>query len=57
MQNVIDLYAAQPFWFWLAWLVMGAAFVLTVVTGVMYVFDALRLRAAATAGKDRDGDA
>lgn len=46
-----------PFWFWLAWLVMGAAFVLTVVTGVMYVFDALRLRAAATAGKDRDGDA
>ena len=49
--------AVLPFWFWLAWLVMGAAFVLTVVTGVMYVFDALRLRAAATAGKDRDGDA
>ena len=33
-----------PFWGWLAWLVMGAAFVLTAVTGVMYVFDALRLR-------------
>ncbi len=38
-----------PFWFWLAWLVMGAAFVLTLVTGVMYVRDALRLRAAALA--------
>lgn len=35
-----------PFWGWLAWLVMGAAFVLTVVTGVMYVFDALKLKAA-----------
>ncbi len=34
-----------PFWGWLAWLVMGAAFVLTAVTGVMYVFDALKLRA------------
>jgi len=45
------------FWFWLAWLVMGAAFVLTVVTGVMYVFDALRLRAAAKAAQDRDGSA
>lgn len=33
-----------PFWGWLAWLVMGAAFVLTAVTGVMYVFDALKLR-------------
>ncbi|MCB0911654.1 MAG: CDP-diacylglycerol--glycerol-3-phosphate 3-phosphatidyltransferase [Propionibacteriaceae bacterium] len=38
-----------PFWFWLAWLVMGAAFVLTLVTGVMYVRDALRLKAEATA--------
>ena len=38
-----------PFWFWLAWLVMGAAFVLTAVTGVMYVIDAWRLRAAAIA--------
>lgn len=36
-----------PFWFWLAWLVMGAAVVLTVVTGVMYLFDAWRLRAEA----------
>lgn len=36
---------AAPFWGWLAWLVMGAAFVLTVVTGLMYVRDALRLRA------------
>jgi CDP-diacylglycerol--glycerol-3-phosphate 3-phosphatidyltransferase len=42
-----------PFWFLLSWLVMGAAFVLTVVTGLMYVRDALRLRAAALAkGKD-----
>jgi CDP-diacylglycerol---glycerol-3-phosphate 3-phosphatidyltransferase len=49
--------AVLPFWFWLAWLVMGAAFVLTMVTGVMYVFDALRLRAAAKAGQDRDGSA
>ncbi len=38
-----------PFWFWLAWLVMGAAVVLTVITGLMYVRDALRLRAAALA--------
>lgn len=38
-----------PFWFWLAWLVMGAAFVLTAVTGVMYVIDAWKLRAAAIA--------
>ncbi|MFZ0531000.1 MAG: CDP-diacylglycerol--glycerol-3-phosphate 3-phosphatidyltransferase [Propionicimonas sp.] len=41
--------AVAPFWGWLAWLVMGAAFVLTVVTGVMYVFDALKLKAEATA--------
>jgi CDP-diacylglycerol--glycerol-3-phosphate 3-phosphatidyltransferase len=41
--------ALAPFWGWLAWLVMGAAFVLTVVTGAMYVNDALRLRAAAIA--------
>ncbi|MGC3993581.1 MAG: CDP-diacylglycerol--glycerol-3-phosphate 3-phosphatidyltransferase [Propionicimonas sp.] len=39
-----------PFWFWLGWLVMGAALVLTLVTGVMYVRDALRLRAEAKAG-------
>ncbi|PKQ22578.1 MAG: CDP-diacylglycerol--glycerol-3-phosphate 3-phosphatidyltransferase [Actinobacteria bacterium HGW-Actinobacteria-5] len=38
-----------PFWFWLAWLVMGAAFVLTLVTGVMYVRDALKLKADAAA--------
>lgn len=38
-----------PFWFWLSWLVMGAAFVLTLVTGVMYVRDALKLRAEALA--------
>jgi CDP-diacylglycerol---glycerol-3-phosphate 3-phosphatidyltransferase len=36
--------APAPFWFWLGWLVMGTAFALTVITGVMYVFDALRLR-------------
>lgn len=41
-----------PFWFWLAWLVMGAAFVLTVVTGLMYVRDAWRLRAAALSARD-----
>ena len=43
-----------PFWFWLAWLVMGAAFVLTAVTGVMYVFDALRLRGEAVARARND---
>jgi len=56
----ISIWATEsvfPFWFWLAWLVMGAAFMLTVVTGVMYVFDALRLRAAAKAAQDRDGSA
>lgn len=36
-----------PWWFWPAWIVMGAAFLLTVVTGVQYVVDAWRLRAAA----------
>jgi CDP-diacylglycerol--glycerol-3-phosphate 3-phosphatidyltransferase len=36
-----------PFWFWLAWLVMGAAVVLTVVTGAQYVLEAMRLRAKA----------
>ena len=45
--------AIAPFWGWLAWLVMGAAFVLTAVTGVMYVFDALRLKAESTAGSKR----
>lgn len=40
-----------PFWFLLSWLVMGAAFVLTVVTGAMYVRDAWRLRAAAIRAK------
>ncbi|PFG16560.1 CDP-diacylglycerol--glycerol-3-phosphate 3-phosphatidyltransferase [Propionicimonas paludicola] len=55
--NIWSTEAVWPFWFWLGWLVMGAAFVLTVVTGVMYVFDALRLRAAAQAGRDRDDSA
>lgn len=41
-----------PFWFWLAWLVMGAAFVLTVVTGVQYLVSAWRLRSAALAERD-----
>ena len=45
--------AIAPFWGWLAWLVMGAAFVLTAVTGVMYVFDALRLKAESTADSKR----
>jgi CDP-diacylglycerol--glycerol-3-phosphate 3-phosphatidyltransferase len=40
-----------PFWFVLSWLVMGAAFVLTVVTGGMYVRDAWRLRAEAIRAK------
>jgi CDP-diacylglycerol--glycerol-3-phosphate 3-phosphatidyltransferase len=43
-----------PFWFVLSWLVMGAAFVLTLITGVMYVRDALRLRAEARAKDDGD---
>ncbi len=55
--NIWSTVAVLPFWFWLGWLVMGAAFVLTVVTGVMYIFDALRLRAAAQAARERDGSA
>jgi CDP-diacylglycerol--glycerol-3-phosphate 3-phosphatidyltransferase len=42
-----------PFWFWLAWLVMGAAVVLTVVTGAQYVLDAMRLRAKALAEREQ----
>ncbi|MDR1711760.1 MAG: CDP-diacylglycerol--glycerol-3-phosphate 3-phosphatidyltransferase [Propionibacteriaceae bacterium] len=34
------------FMMWLGYLTMGAAFVLTVVTGLLYIRDALRLRAA-----------
>lgn len=49
------IYAAVPFWFWLGWLVMGAAFALTVITGFMYIFDALRLRRQA--GGDNKTDA
>ncbi|MBA3021151.1 CDP-diacylglycerol--glycerol-3-phosphate 3-phosphatidyltransferase [Propionicimonas sp.] len=45
---------AAPFWFWLGWLVMGAAFALTVITGVMYVFDALRLRRQSNAEPKSD---
>lgn len=44
-----------PFWFWLAWLVMGAAVVLTVVTGAQYVVEAMRLRAHALAAAENDG--
>jgi CDP-diacylglycerol--glycerol-3-phosphate 3-phosphatidyltransferase len=46
--------AAAPFWFWLGWLVMGTAFALTVITGVMYVFDALRLRRQSGGGPKSD---
>lgn len=35
-----------PVWFVIAWMVMAVAFALTVITGVMYVIDALRLRKA-----------
>ena len=45
------VYGILPFWFVLSWLVMGAAFVLTVVTGGMYVRDAWRLRAEAIKAK------
>lgn len=38
------LSALAPFWFWLGWLVMAVAFALTIITGLMYVLDALRLR-------------
>ena len=41
------VYDILPFWFVLSVLVMGAAFVLTIVTGGMYVRDAWRLRAEA----------
>ena len=39
---------------WLAWLMMGAAFVLTVVTGGMYVLDAWKLRAKALKALEAD---
>jgi CDP-diacylglycerol--glycerol-3-phosphate 3-phosphatidyltransferase len=45
---------AAPWWFWPAWTVMAAAFVLTMVTGVQYVADAWRLRAKALESKDDD---
>ena len=46
-----------PFWFWLAWLMMGAAFVLTVLTGLQYVVAAWRLRAAALASRHSEPQA
>ena len=45
------VYDILPFWFVLSVLVMGAAFVLTIVTGGMYVRDAWRLRAEAIRAK------
>ncbi|MCL1838939.1 MAG: CDP-diacylglycerol--glycerol-3-phosphate 3-phosphatidyltransferase [Propionibacteriaceae bacterium] len=39
---------------WLAYLTMGAAFVLTVVTGVMYVLDAKKLRDAHLATQNQN---
>ena len=48
---MFEVYGILPFWFVLSWLVMGAAFVLTVVTGGMYVRDAWRLRAEAIKAK------
>jgi CDP-diacylglycerol---glycerol-3-phosphate 3-phosphatidyltransferase len=46
--------AAAPVWFWIGWVVMGVAFALTVITGVMYVFDAFKLKRAA--GETTDGE-
>lgn len=43
-----------PWWFWLAWVVMGAAFAMTFITGVQYVVDAWRLRARALAARGDD---
>ncbi|MEA4943706.1 MAG: CDP-diacylglycerol--glycerol-3-phosphate 3-phosphatidyltransferase [Propionicimonas sp.] len=43
-----------PWWFWPAWVVMAAAFVMTLVTGVQYVVDAWRLRAKALAATGDD---
>lgn len=37
---------------WLAWLLMGSALVLTIVTGGMYVLDAWKLRAQALSERD-----
>jgi CDP-diacylglycerol---glycerol-3-phosphate 3-phosphatidyltransferase len=52
--NIWATLPIAPFWFWLGWLVMGTAFALTVITGVMYVFDALRLRRQAGDGPKSD---
>lgn len=49
--SILRVQTILPFWFVLSWLVMGAAFVLTVVTGAMYVRDAWRLRAEAIKAK------
>ena len=39
-------WTVAPVWFVAAWIIMAVAFALTVITGVMYVFDAIRLRKA-----------
>lgn len=41
-----------PVWFVIAWIVMAVAFALTVITGAMYVIDALRLRKASQQSDD-----
>ncbi len=41
-----------PGWFWMSWLVMAVAFVLTVVTGLMYVVDAVRLRRESSSARN-----
>jgi CDP-diacylglycerol---glycerol-3-phosphate 3-phosphatidyltransferase len=46
--------AAAPVWFWIGWIVMWVAFALTVVTGAMYVFDALKLKREAAVAADGD---
>ena len=45
-----DTLAPAPLWYYLGWTLLWAAFALTVVTGVMYVLDALRLKRDAGSG-------
>ncbi len=47
-----DISATPLWWSVPAWIVMGAAFLLTLITGLMYVRDALSLRAAAVAKRN-----
>jgi CDP-diacylglycerol--glycerol-3-phosphate 3-phosphatidyltransferase len=47
---IMETLAPAPVWYYLGWALMWAAFALTLITGVMYVLDALRLKREAGSG-------